>query len=90
MSSTISIRQKVLHLFLNNPDSGYSIKEISETLILEPEQVKRALQFFTEKEILTSELDPWSGVGRVGAKNCIYALSQEAHRKLSKTKRSKI
>lgn len=90
MSSITPIRQRVLHLFLNNPDSGYSIKEISETLSLETTQISRAIQFLMENETLLSKPDPWSGVGRVGTKSCVYALSKDVHRKVSKNGRSKV
>lgn len=56
-----------------------------EALSLRKRQVRRAIQFFIEEKIIKAHEDPWSGVGRVGAKKNVYALSKGAHRKVSKT-----
>ena len=75
---------------MSSPDKGYYLEEVCEALSLEEGQVRRAIQFFVDNNIIDSHSDPWSGVGRVGAKKVVYALTKEAHRKVSKQKKSKI
>jgi len=73
-------------VFTDDPDNGFYVKEIADKLQLKKKQVRRALQFFINEGVIISTPDPYSGFGRVGNKLSVYALSEEAHRKVSKSK----
>lgn len=74
-------RAQVWIVFKSEPSQAFSVNDLVGRTGLSETQVRRAVQFWMEKQFITSAVDNYSGIGRKG-KIVYYALSHEIYSKL--------